>query len=106
MNDCMVSFESNFYSVPFRLVGSRVGVRDLRNGKIEFFDETGTLVATHHKILGKHLVRKEKKHFEGLFPQNQKAKASKAPLMIPNQSPKVHQRPLEVYDSLINEVVL
>lgn len=101
MNDCMISYESNYYSVPFRFVGSRIGIKDLRNGMIEIYDETGTLIDSHCKKSGKHQVQKIKKHFEGLLTQNQKAKARKAPLMIPDQSPKVHQRPLEVYDCII-----
>jgi len=104
MNDCSISYESNFYSVPFRFVGNRVGVRDLRNGSIEIYDETGVLVDTYRKLPGKYNSQKMKKHFEGLITENRKAKARKAPLMIPEQSPKVHQRPLEVYDSLICEV--
>ena len=105
MNDCMISYQTNYYSVPFRFVGSRVGVRDLRNGQIEIYDEAGILIERYRKPAGKYQVQKIKKHFEGLLIQNQKAKARKAPLMIPNQSPKVHQRPLTVYDSLISEVV-
>jgi len=104
MNDCMISFESNYYSVPARYVGCRVGVRDLRNGMIEIYDETGNYVDRHRKLTSKHQVQKMKKHFEGLLTKNRKAKARKAPLVIPDQSPKVHQRPLEVYDSLIGEV--
>lgn len=106
MNDCMISFESNYYSVPHAFVGSRVGVQDLKNGILEIYDETGTRISCHRKCNGKHQIQKMKKHFEGLLTENHKAKARKAPLMIPEQSPKVHQRPLEVYDSLIGEVVL
>lgn len=104
MNDCMISFESNYYSVPAKYVGSRIGVRDLRNGMIEIYDETGQYVDSHRKLTSKHQVQKNKKHFEGLLTQDRQAKARKAPLVIPDQSPKVHQRPLEVYDSLIGEV--
>lgn len=104
MKDCMISFESSYYSVPARYVGCRVGIRDLRNGSIEIYDETGRYVDSHRKLTQKHQVQKNKKHFEGLLTQNRQAKAHKAPLVIPDQSPKVHQRPLEVYDSLIGEV--
>lgn len=105
MNDCMVSFDTNFYSVPHKYVGSRVGIRDLKNGTIEIYDETGKLIDTHRKLTGKYQVQKTKGHFEGLLTRNQKAKATTAPLMIQDQTPKVHQRPLEVYDSLIGEVI-
>lgn len=104
MNDCMISYQSNYYSVPFRFVGQRVGIRDLRNGTIEIYDESGTFIESYRKPAQKYQIQKMKKHFEGLQIQNHKAKARKAPLMIPDQSPKVHQRPLAVYDSLVSEV--
>ena len=71
-----------------------------------FFEKVRTIyrLHTYRKLPGKYNSQKMKKHFEGLITENRKAKARKAPLMIPEQSPKVHQRPLEVYDSLICEV--
>ena len=104
-NDCMISFESNFYSVPFRYVGQRVGVKDLRNGRIEIYDEQQICIASHCKITGKYQHQKKKKHFEGILSWSQKNVAATAPILIPDQTPKVHQRPLEVYDSLVNEVM-
>lgn len=103
-NDCVVSYESNYYSVPFQYAGLRVGLKDHRNGTIEIFDESGTRIASHAKSTGKHQYQKNKKHFEGIT-QSQNKNASKAPILIPEQTPKVHQRPLEVYDSLVNEVM-
>jgi len=104
MNDCTVSFEANFYSVPFQFVGRRVGVRDLKNGYLEIYDETGNCITSHEKLSGKHCIQRNKKHFEGLTTWSQKKVASTAPILSPEQPPKVYQRPLKVYDSLISEV--
>lgn len=105
MNDCMVSYETNFYSVPHIFVGQRIGLKDLKNGQIEIFDERGTLIATHAKSSGKYRVQSNKKHFEGLNARIQKKVAATAPILIPNQPPKVYQRPLQVYDALVSEVM-
>lgn len=104
MNDCTVSYETNFYSVPYHFVGQRVGIRDLKNGYLEICDELGNCIASHVKLSGKHHSQCNKKHFEGLSTWSQKKVASTAPILIPEQSPKVYQRPLKVYDSLISEV--
>ena len=103
-SDCVISFESNYYSVPFQFAGRYVGVKDLKNGTIEIYDELGKSIASHPKVLGKHLYQKNKKHFEGIPSWSQNNNAGKAPILIPDQTPKVHQRPLEIYDSLVNEV--
>ena len=105
MNDCMVSYETNFYSVPHIFVGQRIGLKDLKNGRLEIFDERGTLIATHAKSHGKYRVQSNKKHFEGLNARIQKKVAATAPILIPNQPPKVYQRPLQVYDALVSEVM-
>lgn len=104
MNDCTVSYEANFYSVPYRFVGRRVGIRDLKNGHLEIYDETGSCIASHVKLSGKHRIQRNKKHFEGLTTWSQKKVAATAPILSPEQPPKVYQRPLKVYDSLISEV--
>lgn len=105
MNDCLISYEANFYSVPYIFVGRRVGIRDLKNGQIEIYDETGNCIASYAKLSGKHRFQRNKKHFEGLTSWTQKKVAATAPILIPEQPPKVYQRPLQVYDSLINEVI-
>ncbi|WP_019224716.1 IS21 family transposase [Dehalobacter sp. E1] len=104
MNDCTVSYEANFYSVPYRFVGRRVGIRDLNNGHLEIYDETGICITSHVKLSGKYHALHNKKHFEGLQTWSQNKVAATAPILIPEQPPKVYQRPLQVYDSLISEV--
>ena len=104
MNYCMVQYETNLYSVPFQFVGKRVAIKDLMNGYIEFYDENGVYIDKHEKSTGKHQYRRNKKHFEGLVSRNHSVNAPTAPLMTSDSSPKVHQRPLDVYDRLITEV--
>ncbi len=104
-NDCMISFESNFYSVPFQYVGHRVAVKDLKNGNIVIYDEQQQAIASYRKGSGKNQQQKKKKHFEGIASWSQKNVAATAPILIPDQTPKVHQRPLTVYDSIVNEVM-
>ena len=104
--DCVISFESNYYSVPFRYCGHRIGVKDLKNGTIAIYDELGNLIANHIKGTQKHQYLKNKKHFEGLISWSQKNVATTAPILIPDQTLKVHQRPLAVYDSIVNEVIV
>jgi len=64
MNDCMISYERNRYSVPYQYVGSYIGVRDLKNGILELYDSAGKCIAKHEKILGRHKSSTHKKHFE------------------------------------------
>ena len=104
MNDCMVQYETNLYSVPFQFVGRRVAIKDLKNGYIEFYDENGLYIDTHEKVAGKHQFRRKKKHFEGIISRNRSVKAPMAPRMTSDSSPKVYQRPLDFYDRLITEV--
>ena len=105
MNDCMVQYETNLYSVPFQFVGKRVAIKDLMNGYLEFYDENGAFIDRHEKSIGKHQYRRNKKHFEGLVSRNHSVNAPTAPLMTSDSSPKVYQRPLDVYDRLITEVM-
>jgi transposase len=64
--DCLVSYEANRYSVPWRLAGKSVVVKDADDGRIRIFlvDE---LVAEHEKALGKHQVVMDPEHVAGLW---------------------------------------
>jgi len=105
MNDCFITFETNLYSVPFIYVGVRVGVKDLHNGYIEIYAPNGDWIERFEKPLGKYQKTSNKKHFEGMIAWSQKKVACTAPKLIPDRPPKVHQRPLSVYDSFLNEVI-
>jgi transposase len=104
MNDCCICYETNVYSVPHRYVGRRVKVRDLKNGMFEIYDENGNRIATHCKSDQRYQRIQKKKHFEGLHIGGQMKVATTAPILSPTQTPKVYQRPLQVYDAFTSEV--
>jgi transposase len=64
--DCLVSYEANRYSVPWRLAGKSVVVRDADDGRVRIFvaDE---LVAEHERARGKHQVIINPEHHAGLW---------------------------------------
>jgi len=63
--DCMVSFESNRYSVPLRFVGKPVEVQSW-NDRVLIFHE-GHLVVSHPRCEGKYRVQIDKEHYSGIF---------------------------------------
>lgn len=64
--DCLVSYEANRYSVPWRLAGKSVVVRDAEDGRIRIF-VGDQLVAEHEKATGKHQVVIDPEHLAGLW---------------------------------------
>lgn len=102
--DCFISFNTCRYSVPHTEVGKTVQVRDSHNGSIEIFSSDGRWLATHEKSAGKYGKKTNKKHFEGIRSQTQKKELTTVLILDTTSSPKVHQRPLTVYDSIISEV--
>jgi len=63
--DCMVSFETNRYSVPLRFVGMPVEVQTC-NDRILIFHE-GILIVSHPRCEGKYQVQIDKEHYSGIF---------------------------------------
>lgn len=105
-NDCFVSYNTVKYSVPHKYVGSYVSIKDLKNGKIEIYSSEGKCIATHDKLFEKYGISKNKKHFENILSGNHGKVAPTAPKLIPKQIPKVQERPLSVYDELLDEAVM
>lgn len=94
----MVSFETNRYSVPFRLIGQEVEVRR-RQGQLEL-RHRGTLVATHTVLAGTYQVAILPEHGPGPIARTQRtAHATPAPPR-PVTSVEVVVRDLQVYDAL------
>lgn len=102
MSDCMISYESNRYSVPYEYVGNHIGVKDLRNGTVELYDSSGKCIARHEKLSGKHQNSYIKKHFENIESGRVKKVAATAPKLYPKTTPEVQERPLNVYDQLLS----
>jgi hypothetical protein len=63
--DCMVSFETNRYSVPLRFVGKPVEVQAW-NDRILIFQDSH-LIVSHPRCDGKYRVQIDKEHYSGIF---------------------------------------
>lgn len=63
--DCLVSFETNRYSVPFRFVGQPVEV--MSDGESVLFYHDGKLIVTHPRCEGRHRCRTDRAHYAGIY---------------------------------------
>jgi transposase len=63
--DCMVAFETNRYSVPFRYAGKQVDVQAV-DDRIHVYHD-GQLVVSHTRCEGTYQNRINKEHYWGLF---------------------------------------
>jgi len=88
--DCLVAFETNRYSVPYRLAGKRVEV--LTDGEMIKIYHGGELISCHPRIEGSYLSSIDKSHYWGLYKH---AKPSHPP------AEEVEIRDLAVYQSLL-----
>lgn len=87
--DCLVAFQANRYSVPYRLAGQRVEV--LTDGEMIKIYHAGELVSCHARIEGAHRSSVDQSHYWGLI------KAAK-PAATPVDDVEV--RDLAVYEQL------
>ena len=88
--DCLVAFETNRYSVPYRLAGKRVEV--LAEGQEAKIYHQGELVTSHLRLNGSYRSSIDKSHYWGLF---KPAVPAKTPLE------DVEVRDLAVYEQLL-----
>ena len=63
--DCMVSFETNRYSVPLRFVGKQVEVQCWDDQVLLFYDDM--LIVSHQRCEGKYQQQIKKEHYDGIF---------------------------------------
>ncbi len=96
--DYLVSFETNRYSVPFRLIGQSVEVRRQR-GQFEV-SHRGALVATHVILPGKYQVEILPEHGPGPIARTQRALRSTPAPPPPPPSADVEVRDLTWYDTV------
>lgn len=89
--DCLVSYASSRYSVPWRYVHQTVELQE-QGGLISIYHQ-GALIATHRKAESKYQVIMDMEHYRGLSGKHD-AKRIAAPL------PEVEVRSLDVYASL------
>jgi transposase len=102
-NDCMVSLDTNRYSVPWRLVGSTVEISVVQH-QVRVFHR-GSLVACHRLLTGRHEMIRDPEHFRGLLRLDAERKragstAVVGDLLWPIPQVEVEVRDLAVYESV------
>lgn len=97
-DDYLVSFETNRYSVPFRLIGQEVEVRR-QHGQLAI-RHRGVVVATHELLGGKHQVRILPEHGPGPIARTQRSLRSTPAAPTDPARPEVDVRDLAWYDAL------
>jgi transposase len=100
--DCFVAFMSNRYSVPAEYALEKVKVKDLKNGIIEIYSLEGKRIAIHERLEGKNKTRYKKEHFQNISHKNQPKIAHQAPKLIPEITTEVQERPLSIYEEVMN----
>ncbi|MFZ2053177.1 MAG: IS21 family transposase [Candidatus Aminicenantales bacterium] len=88
--DCLVAFQTNRYSVPYRLAGKHVEV--LTDGEMIKIYHSGELVSCHSRLEGSYQSSIDRSHYWGLF-------KPAAPTVPPPD--EVEVRDLAVYQSLL-----
>jgi hypothetical protein len=100
-NDCLVSLDTNRYSVPWRLVGESVQV-SVAQHQVRIHHR-GVLVAEHALSGGRFQVVRDSRHYVGLFRREPKAVAQPvvAGVLWDISLPDVEVRDLAVYEALV-----
>lgn len=95
--DCLVSYSTSRYSVPWRYVHQTVEMQE-QDGQLCIYHQ-GNLIAKHQKAADKHQVIMNMEHYRGL---SQKPESIKKIVLLP----EVQIRSLDVYESLATGGVL
>lgn len=96
-DDWLVSFRSNRYSVPFRLIGKTVEVQ-ARNGVV-YIRHRGTLIAEHAQRFGRHELAIQPQHGPGAIARNARSRfAGGLTRGIDPHAIEVEVRDLALYD--------
>lgn len=93
--DCLVSYETSRYSVPWKYVNQTVDIQDRSNGWLYIYHQ-GSLIAQHQKVERKHQVFMEPEHYRDIL----KKPAHREILNGSLVQPEVQVRSLQVYESL------
>jgi transposase len=91
-NDCMISYASNRYSVPWKYVHQSVELQEHDDTLFIYFQ--GAIIATHRKSEAKYQVAIDMDHYRGLG-------LAPEPLVVRRKaSPEVEVRSLAIYEAL------
>jgi transposase len=99
--DCLVTFETNRYSVPHRFVGKPVEVQAWNDRVLIFYQDQ--LIVSHLRLEGKYQNQILKDHYVGIFYREDLPSVS---LLHFNYGPLVEVRDLSVYEDLLRGGVL
>jgi len=103
--DCLVSYESNFYSVPFAYARQRLMLKETEAGQLFIFTLEGNEVARHYLALGRHQRVVVASHYDGLPMTTDRRRQvgarqrpTQAPFTLAPDAPRVEVRPLGQYE--------
>jgi hypothetical protein len=108
--DCLVTLESNRYSVPPAYVGRTVDVDWSPEGAIQIYHQ-GTLIATHRRAQGQHQLCVDPVHYHALrqrLPRPSAAPDQEGTLALTGWTgpfPEVAARSLAWYEALVSQEV-
>jgi hypothetical protein len=97
--DCLVSFETNRYSVPRQYVSREVDIQPGPNNEIRIF-LNGSLIAQHQRVLGRYKVIANREHYRNIL----KKPEPQPPLRWDGGNPEVQIRNLDVYAAIGGEL--
>jgi transposase len=108
-SDCLVTRETNRYSVPPAYVGRTIEVHWSAEGTIPMYHQ-GTLIATHRRADGQHQRCVDPVHYQALRPQPPRPAVAgrDGPLALTTWTgpfPEVAIRPLACYEALVSQEV-
>lgn len=92
-SDLFVHVDTNYYTAPWKLIGSEVVVR-IVDKEVHIF-HGGECVATHREAQGSHQRVVERSHFDGLSPRSEV-------VLDQEQAPEL-SRSLDVYQRIVDE---
>jgi transposase len=103
--DCLVSYESNFYSVPFAYARQRLMLKETEAGELFIFTLEGAQVARHYLALGRHQRVVVTGHYDGLPMSNGHRRrvgaiqrTNQTPFPLAPDAPRVEVRSLGQYE--------
>ncbi len=88
--DCLVSFKSNRYTVPWQYAGKEVDIKTFADGKLQVL-YAGNVIAEHEQKEGRYQVSMQREHFRDIY---RKKPAPQYPI-------EVQVRPLSLYEQLV-----
>jgi transposase len=105
--DCLVTVDTNRYSVPSAYVGKMVQVHTGVDQPLQIYYR-GELIATHTLLAGPHQVQMDPRHYQGLWPHRHPpavaaaGTAGEALSLWPIPQDGVQVRDLAVYEALVS----